>query len=72
MKTPNFALSASLGGILSFFGLDEYSRLERKYAREVASADSDIDFEDELKNLLKMGILDMRVRKKEYIFSNPS
>jgi len=59
MRTPTYALASPLG-ILSFFGLDEYSRLERKYAREVAEGTSNKDFESELKNVLKMGILDMR------------
>jgi len=59
MRTPTYALASPLG-ILSFFGLDEYSRLERKYAREVAEGTGNKDFESELKNVLKMGILDMR------------
>jgi len=46
--------------LLSFFGLDEYSRLERKYAREIEQQGADKDFDSKLKDVLKMGILNMR------------
>ena len=47
-------------GILSFFGLDEYSRLERKYAREIEGK-ADNQFEEELKDVLRRGILETKV-----------
>ena len=51
----------SMAGLLSYFGLDEYSRLERKYTREIEDGSSDKDFEANLKDVLKMGILSMKV-----------
>ena len=48
-------------GILSFFGLDEYSRLERKYAKEIEGK-ADNQFEEELKDVLRRGILETKVK----------
>ena len=47
-------------GIASFFGLDELSKLDRKYSEEVEGLED--NFNEELKNILKLGILDMKVR----------
>jgi len=57
------------GGILAFFGLDEDARLEKKYSDEVASYGN--DFDEELKNTIKRGILDMQkgeLQKAEGLF----
>jgi len=47
------------GGILTFFGLDEDARLEKKYSEEVEGT-QEADFEEELKNTIKRGILNMQ------------
>ena len=49
-----------LGGILSFLGLDEDSKIERKYEREVENA-KDEDFDEKLRNILRPAILNMQV-----------
>ena len=49
-----------LGGILSFFGLDEDSKIERKYEREVENA-KDEDIDEKLRNILRPAILNMQV-----------
>ena len=54
-------------GILSFFGLDEYSRLERKYAREIEGK-ADNQFEEELKDVLRRGILETKVKAFPFFY----
>ena len=48
------------GGVLSFFGLDEDSKKERQYDREVES-NKENDFDETLKNNLRPAILNMQV-----------
>ena len=48
------------GGILSFIGLDEDSKKERQYDREVESS-KESDFDENLKNILRPAILNMQV-----------
>ena len=54
-------------GILSFFGLDEYSRLERKYAKEIEGK-ADNQFEEELKDVLRRGILETKVKAFPFFY----
>ena len=49
-----------LGGILSFFGLDEDSKRDRKYEREIESNTED-DFDEKLKKILRPAIVNMQV-----------
>ena len=51
-----------LGGILSFLGLDEDSKEERKYDREVDS-NKDKDFDEKLRNILRPAIFNMQVSR---------
>ena len=48
------------GGILSFFGLDEDSKRERKYDREVES-NKEEDIDEKLRNILRPAIYNMQV-----------
>lgn len=59
-RPVKMSAASSMAGLLSYFGLDEYSRLERKYTREIEDGSSDRDFEANLKDVLKMGILSMK------------
>jgi len=59
MPSRKLIQASSVAGILSFFGLDEYSRLERKYAREIEGK-ADNQFEEELKDVLRRGILETK------------
>ena len=61
-RPVKMSAASSMAGLLSYFGLDEYSRLERKYTREIEDGSSDRDFEANLKDVLKMGILSMKVQ----------
>lgn len=47
------------GGILSFLGLDEDSKLERKYDKEIQST-KDEDFDEKLRNVLRPAIVNMQ------------
>ena len=49
-----------LGGILSFLGLDEDSKRDRQYEKEVQST-KDEDFDEKLKNVLRPAIFNMQV-----------
>ena len=60
-RSVKMSAASSMAGLLSYFGLDEYSRLERKYTREIEDGSSNKDFEANLKDVLKMGILSMKV-----------
>merc|ERR1719510_1470211 len=58
------------GGILSFIGVDEDSKKERQYDREVES-NKENDFDETLKNILRPAILNMQegeYDKAEHIF----
>ena len=58
------------GGILSFFGLDEDSKRERKYEKEIENT-SEEDFDDKLRNVLRPAIINMQegeYEKAERIF----
>ena len=61
-RPVKMSAASSMAGLLSYFGLDEYSRLERKYTREIEDGSSNKDFEANLKDVLKMGILSMKVQ----------
>ena len=50
------------GGILSFLGLDEDSKLERKYDKEISST-KDEDFDEKLRNVLRPAIVNMQVSR---------
>ena len=49
-----------LGGILSFLGLDEDSKRDRQYEKEVESTKEE-DFDEKLKNVLRPAIFSMQV-----------
>ena len=49
-----------LGGIMSFFGLDEESKRERQYDKEVEN-NKEEDFDDKLKNILRPAIINIQV-----------
>ena len=49
------------GGLLSFFGLDEDSKRERRYDKEVEST-KDEDIDEKLRNILRPAIFNMQVR----------
>ena len=48
------------GGILAFLGLDEDSKLERKYDKEIKGT-KDEDFDEKLRNVLRPAIVNMQV-----------
>ena len=50
------------GGILSFLGLDEDSKLDRKYDKEIQST-KDEDFDEKLRNVLRPAIVNMQVSR---------
>ena len=50
------------GGILSFLGLDEDSKLERKYDKEIKGT-KDEDFDEKLRNVLRPAIVNMQVSR---------
>ena len=55
-KSPFFVL----GGIMSFFGLDEGSKRERQYEKEVDDMKEE-DFDDKLKKILRPAIINIQV-----------
>ena len=50
------------GGILAFLGLDEDSKLERKYDKEIKGT-KDEDFDEKLRNVLRPAIVNMQVSR---------
>ena len=51
---------SNCGGILAFLGLDEDSKLERKYDKEIKGT-KDEDFDEKLRNVLRPAIVNMQV-----------
>ena len=51
-----------VGGILAFLGLDEDSKLERKYDKEIKGT-KDEDFDEKLRNVLRPAIVNMQVSR---------
>ena len=49
-----------LGGIMAFFGLDEESKKDRQYDKEVENIKEE-DFDEKLKNILRPAILNIQV-----------
>ena len=59
----NISHTLVFGGILSFFGLDEDSKRERKYDKEVDRI-KDEDVDEKLRNILRSAIFNMQVRRR--------
>lgn len=71
MPSRKLIQASSVAGILSFFGLDEYSRLERKYAKEIEGK-ADNQFEEELKDVLRRGILETKTCFRKKTLTKPN
>jgi len=51
------------GGILSFFGIDDESKRERKYDKEIENIKEE-DIDEKLRNVLRPAIINMQVSRK--------
>ena len=52
-----------LGGIMAFFGLDEESKKDRQYDKEIENMNEE-DFDEKLKNILRPAIINIQVSFK--------
>ena len=58
-----------LGGLLAYLGLDEDSKKERRYEKEVEN-NEETDFDEKLRNILRPAMMDVQVNVEMRVIPN--